>query len=271
MRETTRLFRRTACWAAGIVLILCFCVSCTTAPMKVQKVHYFAVPGETNTNYFRLTVNAKTYLGDAEYRSGFFPASAVDSLFGDVSSEGGVKAMEAKAQLEKQIRDSLIAVNGAYQAKAQDPKTPVAELNGLLEARRRVLAYPTGTAGGLTNHIEIDYNPFKGLAIRHWDEKLVFILSSNPDEVVGKIANFAESDKTVSSINQLAKVTAQFSRNEIASLEAADDADRGLDSLIKKQIETALLKLGDSPAVADKDTALKEIDFLISLLDTARR
>ena len=255
----------------GISFLFLFCVSCSLGRMEVRETHYYAVPGEYSTNYYRLNVVAETILGDSEYRSGFFPANAVDNLFGDVSAEGGAKALEAKLQLEKQIRDSLLQVNAAYQAKARNPDSTELELEKLLDARRRVLAYPRWNPEVLRDTIEIDYNPSKGIAIRRADEKLVFVLSSNPDEVVGKIANFAESDKTVYSINQLAKVMAQRSRNEIAAKEASEEVNSKLDFLIHEQIKKALEILGDSPPPTSKELAIKEIDILIHLLDSIGR
>jgi hypothetical protein len=255
----------------GIILVLGLCVSCSTGSMEVKEMHYYAVPGDYNTNYFRLRVNAETQLGDAEYRSGFFPANAVDSLFGDVSSEGGAQALETRRTLEKQIQDSLVAVNNQYQEKARDPETSLIEIDKLLEARRRVLTYPVGNAKDLRDAIEIDYNPSKGLAIRRSDEKQVFVLSSNPDEVVGKISNFAESDKTVYSINQFAKVIAQRSRNDIAARQATEEVNQKLDQLILVQIQKALEVLTDTPKATDKNLALNEIDILIQLLENVGR
>ncbi len=255
----------------GILTVICLCVSCSLGQMDVRETHYYAVPGENNTNYYRLNVTAKTILGDAEYRSGYFPANAVDNLFGDVSAEGGAKALEAKRELEKQIRDSLVQVNAEYQAKARDPETTEQELDKLLEARRRVLAYPRWNPEVLRDTIEIDYNPSKGIAIRRADEKLVFVLSSNPDEVVGKIVNFAESDKTVYSINQFSQVIAQRSRNEIAAQEATGEVNRKLDILVYEQIKKALAILGDSPTATSKELAVKEIDVMIQLLYNVRR
>ena len=255
----------------GSLSILAFCVSCSLGQMEVRETHYYAVPGEHNTNYYRLNVKAKTILGDAEYRSGFFPSNAVDNLFGDVSAEGGAEALEARRLLERQIRDSLIQVNAKYQERARDPNTTDQELDKLLQARRRILAYPRWRPEVLSDTIEIDYNPSKGIAIRRSDEKLVFILSSNPNEVVGKIANFAESDKTVYSINQFAQVIAQRTRNEIAAQEATEAGNIKVDHLIYEQIEKALSILEDSPTAESKELAIKEIDVLLQLLDNVRR
>ena len=183
----------------------------------------------------------------------------------------GAEALEAKRILEAQIRDSLIQVNAKYQEKARDPDTSEQELDKLLQARRRILAYPRWQPEVLRDTIEIDYNPSKGIAIRRSDEKLVFILSSNPDEVVGKITNFAESDKTVYSINQFAQVIAQRSRNDIAAQEATEAVNVKIDNLIYEQIQKALSILGESPTAESKELAIKEIDVLIQLLDNVRR
>ena len=266
MRKTTKFLPK-----LGLLLVFGLCVSCSLGQMDIRETHYYAVPGEQNTNYFRLNVKAKTILGDAEYRSGYFPSTAVDNLFGDVSAEGGAEALEAKRILEAQIRDSLIQVNAKYQEKARDPDTSEQELDKLLQARRRILAYPRWQPEVLRDTIEIDYNPSKGIAIRRSDEKLVFILSSNPDEVVGKITNFAESDKTVYSINQFAQVIAQRSRNDIAAQEATEAVNVKIDNLIYEQIQKALSILGESPTAESKELAIKEIDVLIQLLDNVRR
>lgn len=252
-------------------LVLITVSACSTGQMNIKESHYYAVKGKDNTNIFRLTINAATVLGESEYRSGWFPANAVDSVFGDVSSEGGAKALEARREIEAQLRKAIVDSTSSYLDAAKKMDTTPEHLNKLLEARRRVLAYPVWQPGSIPDSFEIEYNPGKGLATLHADEKLIFILSSNPNEVVGKIANFAESDKTVYSINQFAKITAQRARNDIAASEATAEVRQDVDKLIHAQIRKALVAIGQDPVVTDRQIALNEIDVLLNLLDRVQR
>lgn len=245
--------------------------ACSTGQMNIKESHYYAVKGKDNTNIFRLRIDAATVLGDSEYRSGWFPANAVDSVFGDVSSEGGAKTLEARREIEGKLRRAIVDSTSNYLDAAKDVDTTQEDLDKLLEARRRVLAYPFWQSGNIPGSFEIEYNPGKGLATLHADEKLIFILSSNPNEVVGKIANFAESDKTVYSINQFAKITAQRARNELAASEATAEVRQDIDKLIHAQIQKALTAIGQDPAATDLKIALNEIDVLLNLLDRVQR
>jgi hypothetical protein len=44
-------------------------ISCSTGRMVIKEQHYYAVRWGDDTNYYRLKLWAKTFLGDAEYRS----------------------------------------------------------------------------------------------------------------------------------------------------------------------------------------------------------
>ena len=238
--------------------------------MDVREVHYYAVPNGQNTNYYRLKVRAQTKLGDAEYRSGWFPGHAVDSLFGDVTQAGRTKALEARSKLEDDILLEIIATNKAWLEEASKHNADPENLKGLLEARRRVLAYPRGVGPPYPGTLEIQYNPAKGIAALHSDEKLVFVLSSNPNEVVGKIANFAQNEKTVMSINQLGKVIAQRVRNETAELEAVEQVNKNVDLLLREQISLALEGLdvlNEKETVEKKQGAIGQIDTLLNLIE----
>lgn len=252
-----------------LLIVPLLLMSCSTGRMVIKEQHYYAVRRGDDANYYRLKLRAKTFLGDAEYRSGWFPSHAVDSLFGDVTSGGGAKALETRRAIEKQIREKIVETDRAWLNKAADPEASDKELEKLLEARRRVLAYPIWEASPVKGTFEIEYNPARGVAMAHADEKLVFVLSSDPDEVIGKIANFAETDKTVLSINQFAKITAQRVRNQIAADEAAEEVNKRIDNLIHAQMQKALEVL--DPFSFDKtEQAISEIDTLLRLLESIR-
>lgn len=255
----------------GKVFIVCFSMclvmtGCTTGQMEVREIHYYAVPNGENTNYYRLRVKADTKLGVAEYRTGWYPARSVDALFGEVSSEGGVQALEVRSQIEKQINESILSTNEAWLKAASKPDAEPATLERLQRARRRVLAYPTSVGPPFEGAFEIEYNPARGVNTRYSDEKLVFILASDPDEVVGKIANFSESDQTVLQINKLAQVMEHRFKNDIAAAESVEDINIGVDNLILKQIEKAR-KVAEDPG-ATRVMAVREIDTLLILLNS---
>lgn len=243
-----------------IVLLLPFAVACTTGPMDVREVHYFAVPNGENTNYYRLRVNAKTRLGVAGYRSGWFPARALDRLFGEVSSESGAAEVEVRSQIESEINTRILATTRAWLEEAAKSEADPAKLNRLLAARRRILAYPSGAGEPHPKAFEIEYNPAIGVAIRYADEKLVFVLASNPDEVIGKIASFVEEDKTVLVINRLAGIAARRQVTEVASKEAQQEIDRTADARVRARIADAM----KATTVSD---AIGEIDALLILME----
>ena len=187
-------------WLLGALVLMFVPLACTTGPMEIREVHYYAVPNGENTNYFRLKVTAKTSLGVASYREGWFPADAVDSLFGDVSEPGSVKALEAKVELKSAIRKGIVDTTKAWLKEASNPNADPEKLKNLFEARRRVLAYPKNIGEPFAGGLEIEYNPMKSLVAAHWDEKKVYVLASNPDEVVGKMAIDAGGDGVVAGL-----------------------------------------------------------------------
>jgi hypothetical protein len=237
--------------------------------MKISEVHYFWVSNGDTANYYRLRVDGQTSLGVAQFRSGWYPARAVDSLFGSVSSDGAIAALEARNQIEMDISGKILSTNKAWLDAAADVNSTPDKLARLLEARRRVLAYPNSAKPPMEGAFEMEFNPAKGVALFHADEKLVFILSSNPDEVVGKIKNFAESEQTVLSINQLSKVVVQRSRNAAGAQTAVEDVNKKSDVLVLAQLKKSLVtaKNLETP----RADAIREIDLLLNLVTAVQR
>jgi hypothetical protein len=234
--------------------------------MTVRERHYFAVPSGENTNYYRLRVEAKTRLGVSGYRSGWFPADAVDYAFGDVSEAGGIEALKVRNQLKEQINQKILATNSAWLEEAAKPDADMNKLEGLMKARRRILAYPSGNTPPYKEAFEIEYNPLKGIHTRFSEDKLIFVLASDPDAVIANIANFAENQQTVLAIDKLSGVIAQRARNEIAASEAVAEVNESLDKLILEQIKLAQAIIVD-PATTPNET-IREINTLLILLDS---
>jgi hypothetical protein len=235
--------------------------------MKTSEIHYYAITNGKNTNYYRLRINAQTKLGESEYRAGWFPARAVDNAFGEVTTEGGLSALAVRGELESAYNQKVLETTKAWLAEAGKPNADSKLLMELFQARRRILAYPTsdGSPFSGSRAWEIEYNPLRGLIRTHADEKLIFILSSNPDEVVQNISNFAESEKTSLSISQLAGIVSQRDRNEVAAAEATESVNKKGDKLISAQIQKAVDATKD-PATS-RTAAVSEINSLITVIN----
>jgi hypothetical protein len=232
--------------------------------MRIQETHYYAISNGSNTNYYRLQVLAVTVLGESDYRSGWFPESAVDALFGDVTAEGGTEAARTRAELESVLNEKLKAAWTAWLEEAVKPNAEPAKLASLLAALRRVRAAPGRTIELPDGAIEMEWDPAKGLILNHRDQKLVFILASDPNAVVGKIASFAENERTALAVEDLSLIISERVLNEVASKEAVEAVRQRTDQIIRAQLLVAK-GVADSVPVSPIQ-AIKEIDTLLELL-----
>lgn len=207
----------------GNKIAYCFLLMLTLTgcgTMVVEETYYYAVEDETNTNVYRLKIEAKTVLGDAKYREGFFPTQAVDRAFGAVGDNSGNEDLKFQETLKAQIRDATLHTTREYLNIAKNKDSSDEDILKALNARRMILAYPALNVGLSGNARIIEFNPAKSTVIRNSDSKMVFVLSSNPDTVIGNIKNFAESDQTALAVSRLAQVTSQRTRNEVTEEEA---------------------------------------------------
>lgn len=248
-----------------LALAAAMLAGCTTGPMDIREVRYWAVSNGKETNYYRLRVTGATRLGVAGYKSGWFPARAVDRLFGDVSSDGGVTELQVRTELEQQIAEKIKATQSRWLQAAENPDADPATLRALMEARRRILAYPAKTATPFPDAIEVEYNPGLGVATRYADEKLVFVLASNPDEIISSLARFVEEDKTVLTVNRLAGIITQRAAVDVASREAVQSVDKGSDARLVEGMQKTRTRLAPG---TDKATALGAVDVLLTLVDS---
>lgn len=249
---------------------------CTTGPMDIQNVHYYAVKNRENTNYYRLRITAHTQLGIAGYREGWFPATAVDKLFGDVSASGDSSTSAAKDTIRKAYDDAVTAATKAYLDLAVNPDTPADKLKAAYEARIKVLTFPnTFNPVFPPGSGEIAYDADRGVAVPHSDEKLVIILSSDPDGVVGSIAAVAQDEKTAQTINNLGALMSQRSRADQAAAGARNDVQKQQVYAIRQAVVTAEKAVRpDAPATAPTGDALRtalatQVRILSNTLDLA--
>ena len=243
-------------------LLLCLqTASCGT--MTVKETHYYAIEQNDNTNIYRVKVKAHTVLGEAKYQSGWYPTNAVDSLYGNVRANGGQADLQARQDIETLVRNATVQSIKDYITVALNPASTDPEIQRAMQVRRNVLAYPSLTEGIPEYSRIIDYNPSYGVAVRHGDEKMVFVLSSNPDTVIGNIKNFAESDKTALAVGHLAEVTSQRVRNEIVSEEAKESIKR---KAIDLQMDNSIALL-EAASADEKDKIEDQIKLLIEFME----
>ena len=237
--------------------------------MKIEQApRYLAVHGKNNTNYYRITVEGKASLGNAEFRSGWYPADAVNSLFGDISKEGSIEVLKAREDIKAAINEHYLAAIKAYLAAAQNPNTSESELEKLLKAQKRILSVPGSGTPSLTGSVVMEYDPRKELLLRHSDDKLVFILSNDPTATIEAITNFAEHQKTSVQVTRLAEVLNQQSVNQVASMEAKNEALQKTDKLVINKIEQ-LEKTVENTDVA-KEHVVQDLESLLIMLESVK-
>ena len=244
------------------LLIICLLIT-ACGRMTVKETHYYAVENSDNTNVFRVKVKARTVLGKAKYQSGWYPTNAVDSLYGNVRASGGQADLQARQEIETLIRNATIQATKDYNKVALNPASTEADIQRAMQVRRNVLAYPSLTEGIPESARIVDYNPSLGVAVRHADEKMVFVLSANPDAVIGNIKNFAESDKTSLAVSHLASVTSQRVRSEVVADESAEEIIRQAIGIQLKDSITIL----ESTAETDNERIMDQIQILIEFLE----
>jgi hypothetical protein len=238
--------------------------SCGT--MKIRETHYYAVEDENNTNVYRLKITAKSVLGEAKYQSGYFPASAVDRVFGDIKGSGGTGELQIHEALTTEIRNATLSTTQNYLQVASDPDSTDEDIQKALNVRRNILAYPSLSTELPMDARIIDYNPGLGIVLKNSDSKMVFVFSSNPDNVIGNIKNFAESDQTALAVSRLAQVTSQQTRNDVAEEEAVlIVTGQGVNAQIQQTVIN-LSKDGDS----DKTVMVEQLAILQAYLKGIR-
>ena len=257
-------------FAAPIVFVLaCLALAgCSGGPTRSEEIFYVAVPSGDNVNFYRMKVEAGTQLGVTKYQSGWFPADTVDRLFGDVSESGSAAALKTEQDIRQALDSAIKDTAVGYLEAAKDPDSSSETIMRWLQAQRRVRAIAGDGVPLPEGAVEIEYDPGAGLALRHAGQKLVFVLSSNPDQVMQNLRNFAGSKETSASVLRLADVVRAQAENRVVEAEAEAAAALRLDALVVRQIDAALANVEN--AGNDRDALLDEVRTLLILLETLR-
>jgi len=260
-----------------IICVLCLNFGLTACgEMYINETHYYAVERPDNVNVFRLRVEGYSLLSDAKYQAGWYPRNAVDSLYGTVRSNSK-DVSKAREKHEALVSETVYKAAEYYSSIALKPDATETDIEKALQVRRRALYYPSLDTNISENARIIDFNPSIGVAVRHSDEKMVFILSSDPDSVVGNIKNFAESEKTSLSVDNLAVITSQRVYNDVIEAEAKLEVDKSINGLISSQLdetknvlESVIEKnptLGTVLVNTDGDMLIDQLNILIGFLE----
>ena len=256
------------------VYLILGAAGCGTGPMDISEQSYLGASNGDSRVYYRVTITGSTRLGVSEFRQGWFPASAVDALFRDVSAEAA-KQQTVRDELRRQIDEALLLASKNYLAQAVDPNATPEDLQKCLDAIRRVRLTARDSTDGLNGAIVMEYHPNRDLVIRHSDEKLVLVLSSNPDEIITQLAQLSESERTEGTINKFVEVLAfrehrdreKESEERTATSTKLDvrAADSGaFDDVISGRLAdlAAAIEQGES----DRDRLLGRVNGLINTL-----
>lgn len=228
--------------------ILLFGVGCSAGPMKISEKYYLEASDGYHKNYYRIRIDGDTKLGVAEFRQGWYAAEGVDALFGDVSAENAARSLTVRDQIKQKLDDAIVSTHGKYLKIAQKLNPKPEELIGAFEAMRRVRSMPVDERVMKDSDI-MEYNPAESLVTPHRGQKLVMMLSSNPDQIISKISALAEEAGTLQLVT---KVTDVIGAKEAAGAAKAEETASLADATAEKiggVFDSVITKLSDkSPA-----------------------
>ncbi len=261
--------RPVSLWSWLPALVVLYLSGCTSGPMRVDETYYLGASNGADRVYYRVNVQGRTYLGDSEFRQGWFPAYAVDALFGDVSDEGSAEALTTREELRRQIDQKLIETRKKYLARAVDPEATPDELRKLLAAVIRVRMAARESTGDLGNQaVVMEYKPQADLITAHAGQKLVLFLSSDPDAIISKLGDLAEDTRTEQLFNTFSSVVKARTMQEQdrARAEQRENLDQADQLTVQLSHLLSTLEDGGNP-VMNREKLLGAIDALISILE----
>src|SRR5262249_44742893 len=196
-------------------------------------------------------IEAETRLGETGFKSGWFLADAVDSLYGDASKTGITEAYRVQEDLKAKYNAAIVHTTDGYLNVAKDPKTDPAVIQSWLVAQRRVRAVAGNETPLPAGAVEMEYDPSGPLVLRHADEKLVMVLSPDPDAIIGTISAFSKDVETSATVMKLADVLRQQTASDIEIQEARNAARSKLDTTVVQGIDQLTKVLATKPSRAE--------------------
>lgn len=168
----------------GVCAALPLAMGCSAS---VDKRELFAAYGDDGTpTYYRIKIHASGMNGAVEYRAGWYDATAVDDLFGDVGSDSRMRSDMAKMQ-----RAAVSATMKAYlDALVQEPGN-----EALLVTRKKAFDNALGAMGGT--------GPMGASATALLDysqKKFVIVLSLRPDEIIAAVKGYVQKQQLLDAV-----------------------------------------------------------------------
>lgn len=257
----------------GLVRLVCIVTACTVlqgcsmGKTQFKEDYYLGVPSGRNTNYFRITVTGDARLSETSFRSGSFPADIVDSLYGDTSKAGVADTYKLQDDIKKKINESLLKAWTAYLEVASNPDSEPARIEAHLATLRRVRSAPGDEIALPKGAVEMEYSPDQNLVLRGSGQKLVFVMSSDPDNVIQAITTFSQDVETSTSVLRLADLVQQRAIGDLVDLEAKIEGRHAQNPVFAAEIDN-LRELSEGDATQAELVAA--IEALRSILDIAR-
>jgi len=247
--------------------VLVFIVGCSAGPMDISERYLIGAANGTDRVYYRVTLNAKTRMGESEFRQGWFPAEVVDQLFGEVSDQN-TQANAVRDEIRQQLDQALIEARRAYLAEALKHDADPDKLKALSDAIRRVRQTPTDfdRADDHTTTV-IEYNPGADLITRHDGQKQVMVLSSNPDEIMNDLSQIAGDSDTRQVFDKFSAIVAVDQRARLAGRSAQADARRKLGIAVNAELEQ--LRQWLETGQRNREQVLARLDAVLSALEAS--
>ncbi|ACS78379.1 hypothetical protein [Maridesulfovibrio salexigens] len=191
-----------------------FILTCCTLIMgcgsvTVSETRYYAVSNaDGEANIYRLKIEADTDFTEGKYASGWYPKNSVDSLTGAVNADQAVKDLATRKAIEDAINSEVEKTYKNWLKVASNSNSTDKERERVLNTLRLVTSFPARQGEGINREgmVYIEFDPTAGVRLRHSDEKMVFMLSSDPSKVINAINSFTQSTDTALSITQLSSL-----------------------------------------------------------------
>lgn len=247
------------------LMLFVFLSACSKGTLDTSEVYYLRVSGPEHNAYMKVVVKTNSVGNKVELRQGWYPSEAVDALFGDLSSQNSVKSNESRDKIRAQYSEALASTIEAYLEKAKDPNTTLKDLESYLKAISRVKLMVRNNIENIPGVDSIEYDVSSDVLHRRSGQKLVFVFSADPNDVIAGIESFANHSATKAEISKLVKYVSDREKSDVAiKLELSKIAKNKRDKLIFSQIEIANTSLN---ARLTKEEALVRVNRLLQLLN----
>lgn len=250
---------------AYLLFISLFLNACS-GTMKVEEIYYLAVPSGENTNYFRIRIKSKTQFSDAKYEAHWVSADAVDALYSDQHDSDRASAINTEKRIREVINKKLESASITYLGVASNPESTDAEIQKWMKVYQRLRAMPSQDFALPPGTVVMEYNPIRNLVTTRAGQKMILMLSANPNDILKNISKFANSQETSASVLRLADIVNQQRQVEQSEDLADLSANQSLFNLLSEQLK----QTEKNTAEADKTQLEIDIQSLINLAEALR-